>query len=174
MDYTFLFYIFLSVVVSAGGSYILFSTGRTIAAGIYIIGMIALESYFGTRWFTTSGNKVSNLSGSWPPSINVCPDYLSLYKDTDGTYYCVDTVGVTNSSLSTTPFQPAKGSDGNYLPITAAQKSSGKVFQLYKDQTGEERMNSLKTQLKTMPGVTWEGVWDGTTLLGGRPPLPKK
>lgn len=173
MDYTFLFYIFLSVVVSAGGSYILFSTGRTIAAGLYLLGMIALETYFGTRWFTLTGNKVST-SGSWPPSINVCPDYLSLYKDTDGTNYCVDTIGITNSSLSTTPFQPAKFSaDGTYRPITDQQKRTGIIFQLYKDKTGEDRMNSLKTQLKTMPGVTWEGVWDGIALLGGTPPLPK-
>lgn len=166
MDYTFLFYIFLSFVVSAGGSYILFSSGRTIAALLYFVGILSIEIYFGTKWFTPSGDKVTGTPGAWPPSINVCPDYLSLYKDSTGTYYCVDTMGITASSPLAQP--------SPWTSTSTVNASKTNVFKLYTDQTGTQRLNSIIAQMKTIPGLTWEGVYDGSTPLGGTPPLPVK
>ena len=94
MDVSFLFYVFLSFVIGSGGTYILYSSGRIVVAILYLVGVIAIESYFGSRWF--SGTQVNVTFGAWPPSINVCPDMLSLNKN-GTTPVCVDTVGVAPS-----------------------------------------------------------------------------
>jgi hypothetical protein len=159
MEFVFLFYIFLSFVATTGGAYILFSTGRMIAAAIYFIGLIVLEIYFGGRWFNGT-NLAPAPSGPWPPTINVCPDFLSLtnIKDASGNNIpvCVDTMGVaTGLKRWTGPMQ----TDPSY------------TFGLYVGRTDAFRSTQLCADAKAK-GVTWEGVWDGSTCLGGVPPLP--
>jgi hypothetical protein len=158
MTYTFLFYIFLCFVIGAGGSYVLFSSGRILAAILYFIGILAIEVYFGTQWFTLNGDKIQASSGPWPPAINVCPDLLSLYKHTDGTPYCVDTIGVTNGS-----FKKWLG--------TVDTTNYNNAVRLYTGTDAEQRKKNLCADMKKY-GLTWEGVYDGTTCLGGNPPLP--
>ena len=156
MDYVFLFYIFLSFVIGTAGAYILYSTGHGTAAMIYLVGVLIIEIYFGTQWF--SGDGTANVpKGPWPPSINVCPDFLSLYS-TGGKSYCVDTVGVAASGGITKWVSGATVSDKNAFPLSA-------------DLKGAARTKALCAQAKSM-NVTWEGVWDGSTCLGGEPPIP--
>lgn len=163
MSYVFLFYIFLSFVIATGGAYILFSSGRTLAALLYIVGVIILEIVYGTKWFSSTGDTqtTNGSNGPWPPSINVCPDFLSLYTDASGNAYCVDTVGVTTALPKWSGTVISSGSGTN-------------VFNLQKDTAdANARRTLLCTQAKTMQ-LTWEGVWDGATCLGGNPPLPAK
>jgi len=154
MDVTFLFYVFLSFVIASGGTYILFSSGRIVAAILYLVGVIAIESYFGSKWF--SGTEVNVTMGAWPPSINVCPDMLSLYKN-GPTPVCVDTVGVAPS--------------GGIVKWTTGSTDPNAMFNLSTTKTGDERTKALCAEAK-LKNVTWEGVWDGTTCLGGVPPMP--
>ena len=157
MTYVFLFYIFLSFVISVGGAAILFSNGRSLAALLYLIGIMIIEIYFGTRWFKPDGNTTATVV-VWPPAINVCPDFLSLYTDPlTGTAYCVDTVGITTSLTKWT---------------SGSSVGTNNVFNLFLDTAGSDRTSKLCAQATTM-GLTWEGVFDGTTCLGGQPPVPK-
>jgi hypothetical protein len=156
MDYNYLFYIFLSFVLTTGGSYVLLMSGRTISAMIYFVGLLTLEILFGLRWFKPSGATTNAEFGPWPPAINVCPDFLSLYK-IGGNSVCVDTIGVSSGGLS--------------VWTGPTQMDDRFVFNLFTDSTGADRTKKLCDQARTKM-VTWEGVWDGTTCLGGQPPLP--
>lgn len=157
MEYNFLFYIFLSFVIATGGAYVFFMSGRVIAAILYLIGIIALEVVFGMRWFRASGATTATV-GPWPPAINVCPDFLSLTK-VAGEPVCVDTYGVSTGGMSrwTNPNQ----TEDRFL------------FRLFTTDTGAARVKKLCDQAK-VKSVTWEGVWDGVTCLGGQPPMPPK
>lgn len=157
MDHNFLFYIFLSFVIATGGTYVLFSSGRIISAIVYLIGIVVLEVIFGMRWFQTSGAKNATI-GPWPPSMNVCPDFLSLYH-IKGEPVCVDTIGVSTGGMS--KWTDATQTDERYL------------FRLFIAEPVATRTKKLCEQAK-LKMVTWEGVWDGTTCLGGQPPVPEK
>jgi len=158
MEYIFIFYIFISFILSVGGAFVLFSNSRTLAAILYLVGIVVIEIYFGTKWFNPNGTKVTTTATTWPPALNICPDFLSLYKQpTSGKSYCVDTVGISSSLTKWT---------------TGSTITDTNVFNLSSDKAGTDRTTTLCADAKRL-GLTWEGVWDGTTCLGGQPPLPK-
>ena len=131
--------------------------GREATAAVYFLGSIIAVVFFGLRWFTSTGDiKKGATAGAWPPTINYCPDFLTL-ATIDGEQVCIDTVGVSQSGGMST-------SDGT-------QVGDIYMFHLYLDETGHERVTSLCSQAKEKQ-VTWEGVWDGTTCLGAEPPKP--
>lgn len=155
MDYTFLFYIFVSFVIATGGAYILASNGRIVTALVFLIGAIAIESFFGMRWF--QGTETKKTGGSWPPVINACPDFLSAHK-VDGKMYCVDTIGVVPG--------------GGIERWTNENQTDAKfLFNLFTEKVGGDRIKAICDEARTKK-VTWEGVFDGTTCLNNLPPLP--
>ena len=86
INYSYVVYVIFSVVLVAGGTFALYSSanlGRTV---IYAIGVSLIMLFFGMRWF---GN-IPSTSKLWPPTINMCPDYLTYISETG----CVDTLGV--------------------------------------------------------------------------------
>ena len=91
---------------------------------------------------------------TWPPSINTCPDFLSLYK-VGGKYYCVDTAGVAKIPTALAKFDPT-----NAAGITTTPQGN-QLFNIFPDENNDEtRRNSIKAEcIRT--GVTWEGVYDG-------------
>ena len=157
MDYVFLFYIFLSFIIASGGAFVLFSSGRTIAAILFLVGAIAIEVFFGLRWFKPTG-KTTAVVDVWPPSINACPDFLSLYKDGSGNHVCVDTLGIASGSALT-------------KWTSTSMPTSANSFNLSTALSGPKRTTALCDEAKAKK-VTWEGVWDGTVCLGGQPPKP--
>jgi hypothetical protein len=160
MDFSFLVYIFLSFVIASGGAYAISSTGRTIAAIIFFVGIIAIEAYFGVRWFQGDKERTDKINiTSWPPSINLCPDFLSLIK-IDGVNYCVDTIGIA-----------ADGGILKYMKDSSVEEKPQMFFNLFADKSGDERVKNLCTECQSKK-VTWEGVWDGSTCLGKVPPKP--
>jgi hypothetical protein len=93
INYTYVFYVLFSIVLVAGGTFALYSSsnlGRTV---IYAIGVSLIMLFFGMRWF---GN-VPSTSKLWPPTINMCPDYLTYVRGTNLSG-CVDTLGVSNNN----------------------------------------------------------------------------
>jgi len=156
MTQLFLFFIFIVCIVISGGSFVLFSTGQQVTATMYALGSIVAAIYFGLRWFNTSGNTNSGAS-EWSAPVNYCPDFLSLSVDSTGKQVCIDTVGTSTGGMDTT---------------TAGQPTARGVFDLSLSVTdGPSRSAALCDTAKTM-GVTWEGVWNGTTCTGYNPPLP--
>jgi len=158
MEYLFWFYVFLSFVVTTGGAYTFFSNAQQIAAGIFFVGATSLTIYFGFRWFPASGSNLVK-TPTWNPVMNYCPDFLTLNKINDE-HVCVDTIGVAQAGGI------ARWSD-------ATQTDEQYLFHLYTNTYGSDRVTRLCNQAKAKK-VTWEGVWNGSTCIGGEPPLPPK
>lgn len=154
MNYIFLFYCFLSVVIITGGTFFLYSSGQPTTGIIYFLGTIVAVIFFGFRWFKNGISTPTH--GSWPPAINYCPDLLSL-ATVQGTQVCIDTVGVAQQGGLQT-------SDGT-------QTGDQYVFKLFLDQSGSDRAVNLCNEAKNKQ-VTWEGVWDGSVCSNVDPPKP--
>ena len=155
MNFYFILYIAVSIMLISGSFYLNFSTGKPTQGIILSIGFLLLSVVFGLRWFSLTTSKKSS-DTSWPPTINICPDYLVLSK-VGGVPVCLDTVGVSQNGMQvwTSPDQ----TDEKYL------------FNLSLDKIGSDRVTALCAQCKTK-GVTWEGVWDGDVCLNAEPPRP--
>ena len=101
---------------------------------------------------------------TWPPSINLCPDFLSLYS-VAGTPYCVDTAGVSTNASALAQFIPSNSITGAVTP------GATNLFNLFTNLSGTDRANAIKGEcLRT--GVTWEGVFDGVNLYNNTIPTP--
>jgi len=148
---------------------------KYLAGGIATIGMIILFILFGIQFFTPDGNYVQVSSPlSWPPSINFCPDFLSLMKiDASGgyVYVCVDTIGVSTGGGSTSSrglayFNPNNAITGGGVPTIDQQ------FNLYLDISNDnDRTNAIIKECKDK-GVKFEGIWDGTSSSNNIVPKP--
>jgi len=164
MELSFIFYIFAAFIVIPG-TYFLLSLEKMYIAGIIAsIGLLILFILFGIQLYTVEGNyATSSTNMTWPPSINTCPDFLSLYK-INGTYSCVDTAGVSTNGRLT-----------KFVPLTEAgtnpDPSAEQLFNLFLSDTDENRKNSIKTECINK-GVTWEGVYDGINGYNNTIPRP--
>ena len=100
---------------------------------------------------------------NWPPPVNQCPDFFSLFKipktDASGSkayYVCVDTVGVAPSG---------SGSVTMFDPTTSSVPTGTQIFPLSSD-------HDVNIQTCIDKKVTWAGVWDGLQKLPGTIPPP--
>jgi hypothetical protein len=155
MDFAFILYILFSVVTGIGGTFYLVQSQRTIGAFLYFIGSILVLTFYGLRWFTGDALKVSRYeSKTWPPFVNTCPDFLSIYErsaagSTTKEKVCVDLIGVAEGGIQKLT-DPANVTNDNY------------VFKLYMDKKGPDRIKALCQECK-LKKVTWEGVYDGVS-----------
>lgn len=169
MDFKFIFFIFISIILTIGSFYRYYSTRQEIGAFIIAAGLIAASVVFGLRWFTPQGS-LKETYGKWPPTINYCPDFLTLHTVKSGsttTHYCVDTIGVTmgGSGAGLVKF--------NGTPDTTSYNN---VFRLRTNlselENGKTRLQSLIEECKAK-GLTWEGVYNGVEALTTEdPPRP--
>lgn len=157
MNFSFILYVLMTIVFVLGSFYFNYKRGKMIQATLLSIGFLLVSIVFGTRWFTGSGEINTNKPPTtWPPSINSCPDYLTLYKGATG-YVCVDNVGVSNGGIS--KWSNATQTDAKY------------IFDLFTTDNSTSRIEKLCKQ-SAEKKVTWEGVYDGTTCLQREPPIP--
>lgn len=152
MDYSFIAYILVVIIVCLGTFSSLNNSDRLWAAILTLVLFVLIFTFYGMRWFrdTTS---VFSYTGSWPPIINMCPDYLVYFKrgnqDT-----CVDLIGVNRSNgglkrwaKEDTPANPP-GDSSKYFPF------------VYKPGMTDKELANLCR--KTMDaGLTWEGITNG-------------
>jgi len=139
----------------SGSFYLNFSTGKPTQGMFLAVGFLFLAIVFGLRWFSLRQSE-SGSNSNWPPSINVCPDYLTLSK-VDGKPVCLDTIGVSQQGMQV--WSSPDQTDEKFL------------FNLSLDKIGSDRVVALCAQCKTK-AVTWEGVWDGNVCLNVEPPRP--
>jgi hypothetical protein len=155
MDFVFILYILFSVVIGLGGTYSLIQSDRTLGAFLYFVGAVLVLTFYGLRWFTSDALKISRYeSKSWPPIVNVCPDFLSVYErpiagTTRKEKICVDLIGVSEAGIQKL-VDPANVTNDNF------------VFKLHMEKKGPERMKALCQECK-LKKVTWEGVYDGVS-----------
>jgi hypothetical protein len=131
--------------------------------------LFGVQKYNGDGTYRDAVNVVD-----WPPSINYCPDYLSLFTTSDGTQVCVDTVGVASSNTGNA-MQKFVPSD------SATQPTGNQIFNLYLKtsdyptgkslEKDEDRKSLIVDQCKERK-VTWEGIWDGITASDSVVPKP--
>ena len=191
INYTYVFYVLFSIVLVAGGTFALYSSanlGRTV---IYAIGVSLIMLFFGMRWF---GN-VPSTSKLWPPTINMCPDYLTYISGTG----CVDTLGVggltkteasdisagnigdnkkfgvgTGTSFSAYTSASVMGTPAvagvAFVPAVGTVDTPGYVPPIA-EVTAKAAVPATAATVQAicdacrLKGLTWEGVWDGDTCL---------
>jgi hypothetical protein len=158
MEYLFLFYIFSSIILISGGGFFLFNSGKVILGGIYLLATLTAAILFGFRWFLPTGEFNKDQVTTWPPVLNSCPDFLTLYN-LAGKPVCIDTQGTSM------PGGMARWTDPN-------QTAEQFIFNLYTDMTGEARAKKLCEECGRKK-VTWEGVFDGATCMNVNPPIPQ-
>ena len=165
IDLSLLFYILVAFLIGFGGPYFFMNLGKTYTAGGFALAAIGIFTYFGLRWFDGLRLKQSMMAGlpkttSWPPQINACPDFLSLKKTGTGTaaeYYCVDTMGLTGLRQFTSTSVIDPSNSNNYLKLSSTHKAA----------------DYANTFLGVnYQGTTWEGIYDGITASGAKPPYP--
>jgi hypothetical protein len=165
IDFSLILYILAAVIVGVGAGYYLLKMDRVYAAAGIVIGFIGIFTYFGLRWF--EGLRLKQFlqgpisrTASWPPQINYCPDFLSLKQVGTGTaaqFFCVDAVGVSSLPIFTPNSIPSLTPTQNALLLT-------------KDNTAQQyAVDFLGGNLR---GLTWEGVYDGTSASNIKPPYP--
>ena len=155
-------YVILALGALVMGTQAIYPRGMG-AAVIYAIGAAMVFYFFDRRWFGTYEAKPN----SWPPTINMCPDYLTFVPTITGSKSasgggCVDMLGVTGTSGGITVTKKSE------LPTLNAA-STQQVFQYtaadVKAATTVEQLQPI-CQACSIAGVTWEGVYDGDTCLG--------
>jgi len=163
MDLSFYLYLFLVIASVLGGTYYFFKNNKSTTGSIYLVGSVVISAFFGSRWFLPSGTETSR-GGTWPPLINVCPDFMSLVTITPtpaGTAravpetVCVDTAGIYSGIARWTP----------------GSTSEDTIFHLYTAQDPKDRLKSLCDE-SVRKRVTWEGFYTEGTCGTNLPPKP--
>ena len=162
MDYLFILYIFLSIAIVWGGAVAFIQSDRSIGGFLFVIGAILVLVYYGLRWFSGVSLKATQVAyTSWPPVINLCPDFLTMHKRVVGgkpENVCVDLVGVSKGGIQKM-VDPNNVTNDNF------------VFRLYENQSGITRIRKLCQECKDKR-VTWEGVYDGANCVADSVPNP--
>jgi len=153
-NWYFIWYTLTAIAFVVVGTQNLASTGMTTAV-IYAIGSSLVFINFGLHWF----GKAAEGWKSWPPFINMCPDYLTYVPSLPG---CIDMLGITSKSgglLKTLPTEVNNVKMGD----------TNKVFEYtsvnVKAASGSSALQAICDRCKNA-GVTWEGVYDGDSCIG--------
>lgn len=151
MDFSFIAYIFVCIAVCLGVFTQLSNSGRMWSGIISLILLVLIFVFYGIRWFR--GTKSAfNYSGSWPPIINMCPDYLVYFKN--GTQEtCVDLTGVAKGG----GLVPWTKEDNPQNPPTDSAKYFPYTYKAGADAT---RLKLLCSETMKA-GLTWEGITNG-------------
>jgi hypothetical protein len=137
-------YWIVGLIAIGGISYFFYNTlNKQIAAVLFFIcGVIGLYFYY-VKWFLIPERKPA-----WSPTVTNCPDYLTMYGTpaTDGTYKCVDFVGVSKNArlkqVSPTNVDALVNNPEYFFPVDP-----------------KEQLDGLRTRLLAY-GLTW------STLVG--------
>jgi len=107
--------------------------------------LIMIAILFYRRWFPTK-ILVGGATGSWPPIINMCPDYL-VYYNNNGKPTCIDLIGISNGSS----LRPWTEDDTPQNPPTDAKKY---FMHVYKRGANIQEL----ARVTSAAGLTWEGI----------------
>ena len=166
-------YYVLGIMVIINVFNLLWDSGKRIAAAISAALLIMVFIFYSYRWFPSSVTSSSTCSGSgtpsaapscgpWPPIVNMCPDYMVLWKDSAGTNYCYD----VNDTYSMKTYSGAGLTTG--LTINGAPGQSA-----YKHSDLKTNLTSSSSTIRAdVKGayLRWEGVLDGLTVNTGKFP----
>lgn len=151
-------YVVVAAGIVLGGTYYL---NMLNVSGMYLTLYFAVSLYicfmYGMRWFGADNTLFANPSGTWPPVINTCPDYLTYYERTvNGKKEpaCIDRIGVSkNGGIAVFPSSGVAPTDDKYY------------FSLKADSTDSDKKNSQLCQRAIAAGLTWEGITNGESCV---------
>lgn len=153
MDFGYILYIVFSLAVSLGGTVVLIQNERTLGGFLFFIGSVLVLTFYGLRWFSGNAFNTSRYNTkTWPPVVNTCPDFLSVYErpvagSSRKERVCVDLIGVSEGGIQKF-IDPNNAANDNF------------VFRLFDNLKGQERLRALCNECK-LKKVSWEGVYDG-------------
>lgn len=156
MDYSFIAYIFICIVVGLGTFTQLTKTNRYWTAILSLILFILIFVFYGMRWFRGTST-VFSYTGTWPPVINACPDYLVYFKNAPMGGACVDMIGVNKGGGNLKVFTQED--------VANPPQDRAKYFQgVYKSGLGAKDIKYL-CDLTQRSGLTWEGIYNGDSCV---------
>jgi hypothetical protein len=152
LDYSFIAYVFICIVIGIGLFRVLSNSGRTWSAMVVLILSILIFVFYGLRWFTDTGQSKFSYNGPWPPIINMCPDYLVYFKN-GNLDTCVDMLGISKNG----GLKPWTKEDNPRNPPQDQEKYFPNV---YKPGMSETELTTLCNET-IRAGLTWEGITNG-------------
>lgn len=194
MDFWFIAYILISIVLGLAAVSYTYKRGQTISAMLLLVLLIAIFAFYGLRWF--QGGSLKGTTGTnipWPPIVNVCPDFMVSTQALDGAgnkiVYCLDTKNLygLKSAAATNNLVASNisynGAQYSGLIMTRGHKGTD-VKNLAQD-AGKARddqrypfLSALRTNLPSvissvasLKDMRWEGVYDGLTATPDKAPL---
>ena len=140
------------------------STGE-IRGIVFCIGASLVFIYYGLRWFATPDEKLK----SWPPVINMCPDFLTFIPNIKSGQTtvpgCVDLLGVSVSTNSGGGFLKVFPTSISTLDASMTTKVFTYTSRDVKTTTSEAGLQAICDACQNA-GLTWEGVYDGDSCVG--------
>lgn len=194
MDYWFIAYILISIVLGLASVSYLYKRGQTIGAMLSMVLLTAIFVFYGLRWF--SGGSLKGTTGTgqaWPPIVNLCPDFMSSVKISNGnnyTIYCVDTNDLyglkTKTAVANYIDTGVTVNNTNYSGLIIVRSDKNTTAKTLTQDTGAgipERRWPVLSQMKSNLGsvfssvpelrtARWEGVYDGISATPDKLPLP--
>ncbi len=170
--YLVLYYVVCILIAANVGGW-LYNRGQPIGALISLALLLLIFIFFGLRWFNTPEKQKEvpkcddsdnpNASSSrrtcptFPPSINLCPDFMVAYTEPSGRVLCYD---VNNT------YEMKKATGAGLLTGLTINGVAGQSAHT----SGMELVNTIKNTPTVLTGdpkgkyVRWEGVFDGRTV----------
>ena len=145
-------YWFVCTLILGAIVYVLWKQVKQVEAVLILIIGAAAIFYYWIKWF-----KIKNPDENWPPSINPCPDYLTLVSpDATGASeaVCMDFVGV-----STQP-NIFKKTKADAIPQSADADFDMFAFRVMKstgNDSPEEYNKKVCLQVQAK-GLSWAGI----------------
>jgi hypothetical protein len=185
MDFVMILYILLCVVIGGGIVSNFYNDNQKVAGITALVLLILIFTFFGLRWFKDGSVKGSQQGTvTWPPIVNMCPDFMVTWTNTDGKIYCYDASNIYGLKTST-----CCGLSSKNLKINGLDGQSAFLIKDPSQNTGATNLNNdtnglrwpLLGKFKTAPQVVvtdaasslkWEGVWDGRSSTPTAAPLP--
>ena len=166
-------YIMVAIVIEIAAIIYAVKAPMVLMLAVFIPLSLYIFLVYGWNWFGPGG-PYTNTPVPWPPTLNSCPDFLVSYtipanNGVPAIPGCVDTIGVSTlpaafpQRSSGVPNWPTAGA-----PTVAVSASTAPNYHSsgwFATRTGETTA-ALCARLQTT-GLTWEGIWDGTTCYSG-------
>ena len=187
MDFWVILYSLICTIVGGGAVAFLYKREQPIGAMLLLVLLILIFIFYGLRWFPKGIlNGTGPSSQSWPPIVNMCPDFMVSWTN-GNQVYCYDSnnvyglktatasgplrTGLTINGINSQSAYLIKNPGGSATAPKSieADSASAPYFPLAKTLT-----DTSSTVLTPAMGklLRWEGVWDGQTLTAAKIPLP--
>ena len=189
MNWSYFVYLVVCILIEVNIVGWLFGRGQSIAAGLTGALLALIFYFYYLRFFTKSPTKEkpSDSCGAvdapppcaeWPPIVNMCPDFMVAWTDSNKNVYCYDANNTYNMKTGTgaglitgLTINGVAGQSAYLIKLGSgtaknlASDTNGSTFPLLALLGGKAGGTSLATGASSSPGsvkgelLRWEGVY---------------